>query len=72
MRRIMAMRTKAAAMRQWRSKSRARRRFRLIQPMVRSTIQRFGSTTKRWRSQRRTISILHVPVRATAAAIFGP
>jgi hypothetical protein len=34
----MAMRTKAAAMRQCRSKSRARRRLRLIQPMVRSTI----------------------------------
>ena len=35
MMRIMAMRTKAAAMRQCRSKSRARRRLRLIQPMVR-------------------------------------
>jgi len=80
MMRIIAMRTKAAAMRQCRSKwpladlrsPRASRRLRLIQPMVRSTIQRFGSTTKRWRSQRRTISILQCPVRATAAAIFGP
>ena len=39
MMRIMAMRTKAAAMRQCRSKSRARRRLRLIQPMVRSTLR---------------------------------
>jgi hypothetical protein len=72
MRRIIAMRTKAAAMRRCRSKSRARRRLRLIQPMVRSTIQRFGSTTKRCRSQRRTISSAHAPVRIMAAAIFGP
>ena len=72
MMRIMAMRTKAAAMRQCRSKLRARRRLRLIQSMVRSRIQRFGSTTKRCLSQRRTISIFYGPVRATAAAIFGP
>lgn len=72
MMRIIAMRTKAAAMRQCRSKSRASRRLRLIQPMLRSTIQRFGNTTNRCRSQRRTISIFQVPVRATAAAIFGP
>lgn len=43
--RIMAMRMKAPATRQWRSKSRASRQLRLIQPMVRSTIRRFGSTT---------------------------
>lgn len=72
MMRIMAMRTKAHAMRQCRSKSRARRRLRLIHPMLRSTIHLFGSTTKRWRSLRRTISIFHVPVRAAQAAIFGP
>ena len=45
MMRIIAMRTQAAAIRQWRSKLRVRRRLRLIQPMVRSTTQRFGSTT---------------------------
>jgi hypothetical protein len=61
--RIMAMRRKAAAMRQSRSKSRERRRLRLIHRMVRSTIQRFGGTTKRWRSQRRTMSIFQMPVR---------
>ena len=72
MMRIMAIRTNAAAIRQCRSKSRASRRWWLIQPSVRSTIQRFGSTTKRCRSQRRTISIPQLPVRATAAAIFGP
>ena len=72
MMRIMAMRTKAAAVRAWRSKSRARRRLRLIQPMLRSTIQRFGSTTNLCLSQRRTISIFHLPVHATAAAIFDP
>jgi hypothetical protein len=72
MMRIMAMRTKAVTMRQCRSKSRARRRLRLIHPMVRSTIQRFGSMPNLCLSQRRTISMFHVPARATAAAIFGP
>lgn len=72
MMRIMAKRTKAAAMRQWRSKSRARRRLRLIHPMVRSMIQRLGRTMNLCLSQRRTISTFHLPVRATAAAIFGP
>ena len=71
MMRIMAMWTKAVAIWQCRSKSRARRRLRLIHPMVRSTTQRFGSTTNLYLSQRRTISIYHVPVRATAA-IFSP
>jgi hypothetical protein len=33
------------------------------------TIQRFASTTKRCRSERRTISLLQCPVRASAAAI---
>ena len=37
------------------SRSRARRRLRLIQAKVRSTIQRLGSTTKRWASLRLTI-----------------
>jgi hypothetical protein len=36
------MRTKAAALRQYRSKSQASRRLRLIQPTVRLTIQRTG------------------------------
>ena len=66
------MRTKAAAMRQCRSKSRARRRLRLIQPMVRSTIQRFGRTAKRCLSQRQTISIFHVPVRAHGGGHLRP
>ncbi|WP_246522360.1 hypothetical protein [Neoroseomonas terrae] len=70
--RIIAIRTKAAAMRHCRSKSRVSRRARLLQPRVRSTIQRFGSTTKRCRPQRRTIFIVHVLVRAAAAAIVGP
>jgi hypothetical protein len=72
MMRIMAMRTKAAAMRQCCSKSRASRRLRLIHPMVRSTIQRFGSTTNLCLSQRLTISIFHLPVRATAAVHRKP
>lgn len=69
---IIAKRTKATAMRQCCSKSRASRRLRLIHPMVRSTIHHLGRTTNLCLSQRRTISICHVPVRATAAAIFGP
>ena len=51
MMRIIARRTEAAAMRQWRSKSRASLRLRLIHACVRSPIQRFGRTTKRCRSQ---------------------
>jgi hypothetical protein len=43
--------------------------LRLIHPMVRSTIQRFGSTTKRWRS-RRCNRRSYVPVRATALVMF--
>ena len=39
--RIMASLTKAAAVRAYRSKSRAKRRLRLIQASVRSTIQRY-------------------------------
>jgi len=61
---------RAHAMRQCRSKSRARRRLRLIHPMVRSTTQRIGSTTNRWLSQRRTISIFHVPVPEDAPAVL--
>jgi transposase len=44
----------------------------IIHARVRSTIQRFGSTTKRWRSQRRTLCKSQVPVRATAASILRP
>ena len=72
MMRITAMRTKAVAMRQCRSKSRAKRRLRLIHPMVRPKIQRIGGTTNRCLSQRPTISIFQDPVWATAAAIDGP
>ena len=56
----------------YRSKSRARRRLRLIQANVRSTIQRFGSATKRCASVRLTISSFQQPVVATVAAILGP
>src|ERR1700731_871444 len=45
MMRIMASLTKAATVREYRSKSRAKRRLRLIQARVRSTIQRLGKTT---------------------------
>src|SRR5271167_973252 len=72
MMRIMARRTKAAADRAYRSKSRARRRFRLIQASVRSTIQRLGRTTKRCSSLRLTISSVQVPVFARAAATVDP
>ena len=44
MMRIMASLTKAATVRAYRSKSRAKRRLRLIQARVRSTIQRLGRT----------------------------
>jgi hypothetical protein len=51
---------------------RARLRQRLTQASVLSTIQRFGSTTKRCWSQRLTISRVQEPVLATVAVIFGP
>ena len=51
----MARRMKAAAFRAWRSKSLARRRQRLIQAKVRSTIQRLGRTTNRCSSLRLTV-----------------
>jgi hypothetical protein len=41
--RIMASLTKAATVREYRSKSRAKRRLRLIHARVRSTIQRLGN-----------------------------
>jgi hypothetical protein len=39
--------------------TRTSRRFLLIPPMVRSTIQRFGNTTKRCRSAARRCSAVH-------------
>ena len=45
------------------------RLLRPIQANVRSTIHRFGSTTKRCRSERFTISICHGPSALTAAAV---
>jgi hypothetical protein len=45
MMRMMAILTKAATERAYRSKSRAKRRLRLIQARVLSTIQRLGRTT---------------------------
>ena len=58
MMRIMARRMKAATVRAYRSKSRARRRLRLIHASVRSTIQRLGSTTNLCNSLRLTISTI--------------
>lgn len=57
MRRTMASRTNATTVLAWRSDSRISRRLRLIQANVRSTIQRYGSTTQRCASERFTISI---------------
>src|SRR5712671_3219593 len=54
MMRIMANLTKAATVRAYRSKSRAKRRLRLIQARVRSTIQRLGKTTNLCSSLRLT------------------
>ena len=61
MRRMEAQRRKARALRLRHSQSLARRRHRLSQAMVRSTIQRLGSTTNLWRSERLTISTLTWP-----------
>ncbi len=73
MMRIMARRTKATTVRAWRSKSRDSRRHRLTQAKVRSTIQRFGTTSKPVAPSRRlTTSIVQDPVCAAAAAAFGP
>jgi hypothetical protein len=58
MRRMEAHRRKASARRFRHSQSLANRRQRLSQAMVRSTIQRFGSTTNLRNSDRLTISML--------------
>jgi hypothetical protein len=42
--------------------------LRLIQAKVRSTIHRLGNTTKLCSSLRSTISMIHLPVAAAAAA----
>src|SRR5205085_10223765 len=65
MMRIMASLTKAATVRAYRSKSRAKRRLRLIHARVRSTIQRFGKTTNLCSSLRLTISNTQRPVLAS-------
>ena len=70
--RIIARRTKATVVLAKRSKSRTRRRLRLIQANIRSTIHRFGKTTKRYASVRLTISNFQQPVAAPVAAILGP
>jgi hypothetical protein len=70
--RIMASLTKAATVREYRSKSRAKRRLRLIQARVRSTIQRLGKTTNLCSSLRLTISKTQRPVLAAACAARGP
>ena len=56
MMRIMARRMNAATVVAYRSKSRARRRLRLIQARVRSTIHGLGNTTDLCSSLRFTIS----------------
>ena len=63
-----AQRRKASAERFRHSQSLASRRHRLSQPMVRSTIQRFGSTTNLWRSDRLTISRFTWPQTARSPA----
>src|SRR5580658_2934058 len=65
MRRIIARRMKAATVAAWRSKSRARRRLRLIQAKARSTIHRLGNTANLCSSLRLTISMVHLPVEAS-------
>src|SRR5207253_8945217 len=66
MMRIMANLTKAATVRAYRSKSRAKRRLRLLHARVRSTIQRLGRTTNLCSSLRLTISTTHWPALAVA------
>jgi hypothetical protein len=62
MMRDLASLTKAATVREYRSKSRAKRRLRLIQARVRSTIQRLGKTTNLCSLLRLTISNTQRPV----------
>ena len=69
--RIMASLTKAATVREYRSKSRAKRRLRLIQARVRSTIQRLGNTMNLCSSLRLTISITQRPVLAAARGAWS-
>src|SRR5215203_1486175 len=72
MRRIIASCTKARWVRVSPSKSLARRRQRPNQPNVRSTIQRFGSTTKPFAaSERFTISSLARAARAVRRALVS-
>ena len=70
MRRIDASLRKASALRLRFSQSLANRRQRLSQPMVRSTIHRFGSTTKPLcRSDRLTISVSRAGQDARQGAV---
>ena len=54
------------------SQSLARRRHRLSHAMVRSTTHRRGRTTKRWASERLTISMASRSICAIAVSSFGP
>ena len=72
MRRIDARRKNASALRLRFSQSLASLRQRLSQAMVRSTIQRFGRTTKVWNSLRWTISMIQSPLRAAANEARAP
>lgn len=73
MRRIIASRRKASAVRERFSKSLERRRHRPSHPKVRSTIQRLGSTSNPFAvSERLTISRCHAPSSRTAAAVAAP
>ena len=72
MRLMEAMMSQASAEATDASQSLARRRHRLSHAMVRSTTQRRGRTTKRWASERRTISMARWSICAIAAASFCP
>src|SRR5215831_19950485 len=72
MMRIMARRMKAATVVARRSKSRAKRRLRLIQANVLSTIHRLGKTSNPAGWDRFTISNFHAPVRPHTSAVLSP
>ena len=70
---IMARRTRAVAVLAKFSKSLAKRRLRLIQARVRSTIHLLAITAKPfWASGRLTISIRHAPDLRTVSRTLGP
>ena len=70
---MLAIMIQESALSMFASKSFARRRFRLIQAMFRSTPHRRGKGSKplAW-SERLLISGVHVPIWASAVSSFGP